>query len=73
MQGQITKFREDIGYGVITADDGTRFRFAKAEVMNLNGKLVGHEVDFLLDARQPKEIILLTGTPFTVFSGSSHA
>lgn len=72
MQGQITKFREDIGYGVITADDGRKFRFAKSEVVNLNGKLVGHEVDFLLEARAPKEIILLTGTPFTVFSAASH-
>lgn len=72
MQGQITKFRSDIGYGVITAEDGAKYRFAKSEVVNLNGKLVGHEVDFMLDQRAPRQIILLTGSPFTVFAGSSH-
>jgi cold shock CspA family protein len=72
MQGQITKFDATLGYGVITAEDGAKFRFAKTDVKNLNGKLVGHEVDFLLETRAAKEIILLTGTPFTVFAGASH-
>lgn len=72
MQGQITKFDATLGYGVITAEDGAKFRFAKRDVKNLNGKLIGHEVDFLLETRAAKEIILLTGNPFAVFAGTSH-
>ena len=34
MYGQITKFREDIGVGVIEAEDGRRYRFAKNEIVN---------------------------------------
>ena len=73
MQGQITKFRRDIGVGVITAEDGQKFRFTEEEVVNLNGRLVGHEVDFLVDTRRPQEIILLTGTPWNVFGRNEPA
>jgi len=69
MHGQITKFSEEVGYGVIEAEDGSKYRFAKAEVMNLNGRLVGHNVDFEVAARRPKEIILMTGSPWTAFGG----
>ena len=58
--------------GVIEAEDGARYRFAPTEVVNLNGKLVGHSVDFVINARRPKDIILMTGTPWSVFSGTSH-
>ena len=71
MHGQITRFSEEVGYGVIEADDGSRYRFAKSEVVNLNGHLIGHSVDFVVAARRPKDIILMTGTPWTVFSGTS--
>ena len=73
MQGQITKFRDDIGMGVIVANDGRKFRFTKGEVVNLNGRLVGHEVDFVANSAQPKDIILLTGTPWTVFTDQDAA
>ncbi len=69
MHGQITKFSEAVGYGVIEAEDGSKFRFAKSEVVNLNGRLVGHSVDFVVAARRPKDIILMTGSPWTVFGG----
>jgi len=71
MHGRITKFSEGVGFGVIEAEDGSKYRFAKSEVVNLNGRLVGHTVDFLLATRQPKEIILMTGSPWTVFAGSN--
>jgi cold shock CspA family protein len=69
MHGQITKFSDKVGFGVIEAEDGSKFRFAKSEVVNLNGRLVGHTVDFVVAARRPKDIILMTGSPWTVFSG----
>ncbi|MFN3622949.1 MAG: hypothetical protein ACK4TP_02710 [Hyphomicrobium sp.] len=72
MHGRITKFSAKDGFGVIEADDGSRYRFAEAEVVNLNGKLVGHSVDFLLNDRRPKDIILMTGTPWSVFCGTRH-
>jgi cold shock CspA family protein len=67
MHGQITSFSEDVGYGVIKAEDGSKYRFAKGDVMNLNGHLIGHSVDFVIAARRPKDIILMIGSPWTVF------
>lgn len=72
MQGQITKFRDDIGFGVITAETGRKFRFSNTEIQNPNGKLVGLEVDFLVDETKPSKIILLHGSPWTAF-GSAGA
>jgi cold shock CspA family protein len=69
MHGRITKFSDKVGFGVIEAEDGAKYRFAKTEVMNLNGRLVGHSVDFVVAARRPKEIILMTGSPWTAFGG----
>ena len=69
VHGRITKFSEEVGFGVIEADNGAKYRFAKTEVKNLNGHLVGHAVDFLVAARRPKDIFLMTGTPWTAFGG----
>ncbi len=70
MHGRITKFSEKTGFGVIEADDGGKYRFAKSEIKNLNGRIVGHTVDFLLAARRGKEIFLMTGNPWTAFGGN---
>lgn len=70
MHGRITKFSDEVGFGVIEADDGSKYRFAKTEIKNLNGHLVGHTVDFLVAARRPKEIFLMTGSPWTAFGGN---
>lgn len=67
MKGEIIKFKETLGYGVIQAENGEKYRFAKKDVKNLNGKLVGHEVDFLLQTRRSTEIFLLQGSPWTAF------
>ena len=69
MHGRITKFSEKVGFGVIEAEDGAKYRFAKSAVLNLNGRLVGHSVDFLVAERRPKDIILMTGSPWTAFGG----
>lgn len=69
MQGEIVKFHERLGFGVIRAENGERFRFAKSQVKNPNGKLVGYTVDFLLDTRSPRDIFLMQGTPWTAFGG----
>lgn len=71
MHGQITKFSEKIGFGVIEAEDGSKYRFGKSAVMNLNGRLIGHNVDFLVAARRPTDIILMTGSPWNVFGGNA--
>lgn len=67
MYGQITKFRHEIGTGVIRAEDGRRYRFASAEIINADRDLVGHGVDFVLSERRPKQIIVLAGSPWTAF------
>ena len=67
MYGQITKFRQEIGTGVIRAEDGRKYRFACAELMNSEQELVGNSVDFVLSERRPKKIIVLAGSPWTAF------
>jgi hypothetical protein len=72
MYGTITKFDTMTGHGVIETEAGQRYRFAKSEVRNPNGRFVGYGADFLVDTRQPKEIVLMHGTPWTVFGETSH-
>jgi len=69
MYGQITKFRDDIGVGVIEAEDGRKYRFAKAEVVNAADRLIGQGVDFLIVASRPRQIIMMSGSPWTAFGG----
>lgn len=69
MQGEITKFRNDLGFGVITADDGRRYRFNRKQVVSAAADLIGQEVDFVLSANQPAEIILVSGSPWAAFGG----
>ena len=70
MHGHITKFREDLGVGVIVTDEGRKYRFSGQELVNRNGRVVGHDVDFVLDSKLAKEIILMTGTPWQVFGAT---
>ena len=71
MQGRIIKFHETLKVGVIKTTDGRKVRFESVEVVNPNGRLVGYEVDFVAPrpGQRPQDIILLTGSPWTVFSG----
>lgn len=73
MHGKIIKFRDDLGFGVIRSEDGTRFRFEGSEVKNPNGRLIGVDVDFLLETRRAKDIILMHGSVWTAFGGNAHA
>jgi hypothetical protein len=67
MNGKIVKFSEQLGQGIIRSDDGRKFRFKHGSVRNLGGKLVGTDVDFLVESRQPRDIFLLSGSPWTAF------
>jgi hypothetical protein len=73
MQGQITKFHHGIGFGVIRAADGRKYRFSKSDIYNPNGRLVGLDVDFVVESRSPRDIILLHGSPWSVFAHSGPA
>ena len=72
MQGQITKFHDTIGFGVISTADGRKYRFAKSDIRNPNGHLVGLDVDFVVESHSPspRDIILLHGSPWTVFGAT---
>lgn len=70
MQGQITRFHTDKGVGIITADNGAKYRFVASEIVNRAEELIGHSVDFLVHERRPKDILLLAGSPWSVFAGS---
>ena len=72
MQGQITKVHSDKGVGIITADNGAKYRFVASEIVNAGDELIGHSVDFLVHQRRPMEILVLAGSPWTVFAGSSR-
>ena len=69
MHGQITKYRDDIGYGVIETGDGRRYRFSKHQIKNSAEALIGQDVDFVLVASRPTDIIMMTGSPWTAFGG----
>jgi hypothetical protein len=69
MYGQITKFRDDLGVGVIAAENGRRYRFAGTEVLNGDARLVGVDVDFIIANGRPRQIIRMTGSPWTAFGG----
>lgn len=73
MHGHITKFSKKLGVGVIKAENGRKYRFSDAEVVNVNGRLVGHDVDFLLNSARAKDVILLTGSPWSVFADGQKA
>ncbi|MCB1520592.1 MAG: hypothetical protein KDJ37_08450 [Hyphomicrobiaceae bacterium] len=73
IQGEITKFRDDIGFGVIVADNGRKYRFTKSDVVNSDLELVGSTVDFVVEASRPTKIILLQGSPWTVFGPAGRA
>lgn len=75
MEGHITKYHERIGFGVICAADGRKYRFAKSDIQNPNGRLVGLDVDFVVESHSsnPRDIILLHGSPWTAFGSSLRA
>ena len=73
MQGQITKYRDDLGFGVIETDDGRRYRFAKHQIKNSAEALIGQDVDFVLSASQPIDIIMMSGSPWSAFGGIRRA
>jgi hypothetical protein len=67
MYGHITKFREDIGVGVIASDNGRKYRFVKDALISGTKPLVGEEVDFLMIASRPSQIIMMSGSPWRAF------
>jgi cold shock CspA family protein len=69
MHGKITKFRSDMGVGVIEADNGRKYRFSHSQIRNGAPELIGQNVDFLLVASRPTDIIMMCGSPWTAFGG----
>jgi cold shock CspA family protein len=69
MHGKITKFRSDMGVGVIEADNGRRYRFSHSQIRNGAPELIGQSVDFLVVSSRPTDIIMMQGSPWTAFGG----
>lgn len=67
MYGEIIKFRPDLSVGVIAAEDGRKYRFAKSEIVGNVRDLVGENVDFIVDARRPRQIIVTSASLWTAF------
>jgi hypothetical protein len=67
MYGHITKFRDDLGIGVIAAEDGRKYRFAKTALIASARPRIGEEVDFLLIASRPSQIVLMSASAWTAF------
>lgn len=68
MYGKITKFRPDLGFGVIAADNGRKYRFSKSAILSAGDPLIGHGVDFELDSSRPAHIVMMTGNPWTALA-----
>lgn len=73
MQGQVLKYRADLGVGIIRAEDGQAYRFRCSEVLNPGAGLVGEEVDFEIDQRHPRAIIVTSGSAWTAFGPPARA
>ena len=54
---------------VIEADNGRRYRFARHQIKNQAEMLIGQDVDFVLEASRPTDIIMLSGSPWAAFGG----
>ena len=67
MYGQITKFRDDIGVGVIEAENGRKYLFTESEIVSSVRQLIGEGVDFIVDASRPRQIVMLSASPWTAF------
>ncbi len=73
MIGRITKFYGSIGVGIISAEDGRKFRFHSRDLTSRAGHASGIEVDFEIRSGRPREIIPLTGSAWTVFGGPARS
>ncbi len=73
MLGQIESFRRDIGVGVLKAEDGRKYRFLRGNIINERARITGEDVDFTLDGRTPREIIVLAGSPWAVFASPAKS
>lgn len=68
MIGRITKYYGNIGVGIITDEDGRKYRFLTRDLTSRAGRANGIEVDFLVRGGRPSEIIPLTGSPWHAFN-----
>ncbi len=68
MIGQVTKYYGNIGVGIITAEDGRKFRFHHKDLTSRAGRSSGVEVDFEVRAGRPSQIIPLSVSPWNAFS-----
>jgi hypothetical protein len=71
MYGEIKKFRDDLGIGIISAENGCAYRFERKEILNRHADLEGQEVHFELGELKAREIIVLAGSPWLAFGAAS--
>lgn len=69
MYGEIKKFHRHIGVGIIEAENGRKYRFDRSAILNRRDDLEGQEVHFSLSSLNPREIIVLAGSPWAAFGG----
>jgi hypothetical protein len=72
MIGHITKFYSTIGVGIIASEDGRKFRFHSRDLANRAASVSGVEVDFEVRSGRPRDIISLTGSPWSAFGGPAR-
>ncbi len=69
MYGEITKFRSDLGIGVIKAEDGRKYRFEQSAIRNRDGNVEGVQVYFDTGLAKARDVIVLAGSPWVAFGG----
>jgi len=73
MYGHVTKYRADIGVGVIAAEDGRTYRFRRDAVLTPAQDLVGEEVDFLVERQRSLAIVVTSASPWTALGPGGRA
>jgi hypothetical protein len=71
MYGAITKFRPDLGVGIIRGENGRRYRFSEGALRNGLACLEGEDVDFELTGLKARDIVVLAGSPWTALGAFS--
>ena len=65
MFGEITRVHGDLDLRVIQAEDRRRYRFATSEIIGSTRDLAGEDVELLVDAQRPRQIVRLSGSIWT--------
>jgi len=66
MRGRITEYKHSESRGIITAFDSDRYGFGRADWRGAGEPGAGLDVEFLIDGKSAKEVVLRAAAPFAI-------